>query len=99
PGDPRHLHSLPTRRSSDLRCMIEGAKHFRKWRVPFWRSDRGEDYPLVWMGGQGLHNPLPMADVADLIVIGDAEDPLPILLELWRSEEHTSELQSRENLV
>lgn len=69
----------------DARCMIEGAKHFRKWRVPFWRSDRGEDYPLVWMGGQGLHNPLPMADVADLIVIGDAEDPLPILLELWHS--------------
>lgn len=69
----------------DSRCMVEAAKHFARWDVPFRRRDRGPlgTYPLVWCGGQGLHNPLPMSEVFDLCVIGDAEDPLPRLLELW----------------
>lgn len=69
----------------DSRCMADAAKHFAAWRIPFRRRDRRPigAYPLVWAGGQGLHNPLPMAPVFDLCVIGDAEDPLPVLLELW----------------
>lgn len=67
----------------DSRCMVGAATHFAKWRVPFRRVDRGDQYPLVVAGGQGLHNPLPMAPVADVIVIGDAEDPLPLLLVAW----------------
>jgi radical SAM superfamily enzyme YgiQ (UPF0313 family) len=69
----------------DSRCMTEAAKHFRDWRVPFRRADRRPvgKYPLVWAGGQGLHNPRPMAPALDLCVIGDAEDPLPALLALW----------------
>jgi hypothetical protein len=69
----------------DSRCMVPACRHFRSWRVPFRRADRTPTgrYPLVWMGGQGLHNPMPMYDVADLIVVGDAEDPLPELLLLW----------------
>lgn len=70
----------------DSRCMVEAAKHFRAWKVPFRRRDRGSTHPLIWAGGQGLHNPLPLADVADIIVIGDAEEPLPTLLGLW--EQH-----------
>src|SRR5207302_2337516 len=70
-GDPRDLHSFPTRRSSDL----------------FERAEVG-----------------PQAEVAP---VGDAEDVsrrrLSVLSEEdlapCRSEEHTSELQSRENLV
>lgn len=68
----------------DSRCMVGAAKHFRSWGVPFRRSERGDRFPLVWAGGQGLHNPLPMADVADLIVVGDAEDPLPALIAAWQ---------------
>lgn len=69
----------------DSRCMMSAATHFNRWGVPFrWRC-RDEKYPLVWAGGQGLHNPLPMAEVFDLCVIGDAEDPLPTLLRLWGS--------------
>ena len=75
----------------DSRCMVGAAKHFRAWGVPFRRIDRGSvgRYPLVWAGGQGLHNPLPMAPVCDLIVIGDAEDPLPELLALWERHGNT----------
>lgn len=67
----------------DSRCMVEAAKHFRTWRLPFRRQDRSAAHPLVWAGGQGLHNPMPFYDVADLIVIGDGEDPIPALLALW----------------
>ena len=66
----------------DSRCMVHTAEHFRTWGLPLRRRDRDPSMPLVWAGGQGLHNPLPYQDVADLIVIGDAEDPLPGLLRL-----------------
>lgn len=69
----------------DSRCMVEAAKHFRRWGLPFRRADRRESDPIVWAGGQGLHNPLPLAPVYDLCVIGDAEEPLPELLKLWHS--------------
>ncbi len=68
----------------DSRCMVDAAKHFARWGVPFRRRDRPVgSWPLVWCGGQGLHNPLPMAPVFDLCLIGDAEEPLPKLLALW----------------
>jgi radical SAM superfamily enzyme YgiQ (UPF0313 family) len=43
----------------------------------------------VWAGGQGLHNPLPLAPCFDLAVIGDAEDALPALLALWERHGNT----------
>lgn len=68
----------------DARCMIGAAGHFRKWGIPFRRRDRGTGkFPMIWCGGQGVHNPRPLGDVCDLFVVGDAEDPLPILLKLW----------------
>lgn len=75
----------------DSRCMLEAARHFREWRVPFRRRDRRPvgSWPLVWIGGQGVHNPRPLGDVGDLFVIGDAEDPLPELLRLWERHGNT----------
>lgn len=69
----------------DSRCMAETARRFRAWGMPLRSRDRAPGMPLVWAGGQGLHNPLPYSSVADLVVIGDAEDPLPELLRLWHS--------------
>lgn len=76
----------------DSRCMVNAARHFRDWRLPFRRADRRPigSRPLVWCGGQGLHNPLPMAPVFDLCVIGDAEDALPALLALWERHGNTA---------
>lgn len=85
----------------DSRCMIPACRHFRSWRVPFRRADRAPvgRYPLVWMGGQGLHNPMPMYDVADLIVVGDAEDLLPELLRLWEHHGNTDGFLSAASTV
>lgn len=66
----------------DSRCMVRAADHFRAWGLPLRRADRTDCDPLVWCGGQGVHNPLPMAPIADVIVVGDAEEPLPALLRL-----------------
>src|SRR5690606_39982105 len=82
--DPRHLHSFPTRRSSDLETRIS--------------TGIGE---LDRVLGGGL---VPGAVV---LVGGDPGIGKSTLLlqavatmgERLRSEEHTSELQSRENLV
>lgn len=75
----------------DSRCMLEAARHFREWRVPFRRRDRQPvgSWPLVWIGGQGVHNPRPLGDVGDLFVIGDGEDPIPELLRLWELHGNT----------
>lgn len=75
----------------DSRCMLEAARHFREWRVPFRRRDRRPvgSWPLVWIGGQGVHNPRPLGDVGDLFVIGDGEDPIPELLRLWELHGNT----------
>lgn len=75
----------------DARNMISAGKHFAKWKMPMRASERtvGE-WPLVWAGGNGLFNPLPFAAVADLIVCGEAEDPLPLLLNLWESHGNSS---------
>lgn len=67
----------------DARCMVETGEHFTRWGLPLRAADRTPDMPLVWAGGSGLHNPAPYGAIADLIVVGDAEAPLPILLDLW----------------
>jgi len=75
----------------DSRCMVSAARHFAAWRMPFRRADRRPvgSWPLVWAGGQGLHNPLPMAPAFDLAVIGDGEDAVPALLALWERHGNT----------
>src|SRR5690606_41483817 len=82
-GPPRGLRSFPTRRSSDLRHRLYRAHLFRHRRV----EQCGQpDRRSRWSG-----------DHAD----GDGwRWPGHLLLLVGeRSEEHTSELQSRENLV
>jgi radical SAM superfamily enzyme YgiQ (UPF0313 family) len=42
--------------------------------IPFYSSERGEDYPLIIGGGVGAFNPEPVADFFDAILLGDGED-------------------------
>jgi len=67
----------------DFSSMLSIGKSFRKLKLPLLRADRGAGHPLVWAGGQGTRNPLPIAEIVDLVVLGDAEDSLPVLLNLW----------------
>ena len=53
-------------------------------RIPLRSVDRGEEYPIVIGGGPSTFNPEPMADFFDLFYIGEAEESLPKLLEIYK---------------
>src|SRR5690606_41692768 len=96
-----YLHSFPTRRSSDLDNMCSFCV------VPFTRGrERSRDYASIVKEAQDLYN----AGYREVTLLGqnvdsykytpsveEGNDSLPTVN--FRSEEHTSELQSRENLV
>src|SRR5690606_41921242 len=95
---PRHLHSFPTRRSSDLALAVDRqdsdpdsnlnfVRAFLRWR---------QTQPILKFGGERVRSP----DLAPLIAWDRySDDTLLTCIANFRSEEHTSELQSRENLV
>src|SRR5690606_40877977 len=89
---------FPTRRSSDLEDPVEPALEDRRHRVPPQREledDRVRPEQLLLLGadvrgeGPGVEGPPRVGGDTQRARRGRAE----------RSEEHTSELQSRENLV
>src|SRR5690606_41801337 len=91
----RVLHSFPTRRSSDLRgltrcSLIVGSGHswFRAILVPELRV-RYPCHVLII----GTCNNRTAQTVTNGLIVFNKSSPVN------RSEEHTSELQSRENLV
>src|SRR5690606_41362513 len=98
-GDHRHLPSFPTRRSSDLRCKAEGGGKRLAADVAGRRARRSRSSVRPCQSRTRMERPFQeigwntaMATVERLAAIGDST--------AWvRSEEHTSELQSRENLV
>src|SRR5690606_39742845 len=96
-GDHRHLHSFPTRRSSDLLTNPAGAL-VTWWPLLFAVAYQVFTNLVGWpTWAMILASPvlIPLAitlGVAGLVMIADQAQPP-------RSEEHTSELQSRENLV
>src|SRR5690606_41740554 len=84
-GDLRDLHSFPTRRSSDLG---EGSAHDHDVRQP------KEQPQLAQSVGQ-----IDVGLVADRLALTAPGEAVAVVAQGLRSEEHTSELQSRENLV
>src|SRR5690606_40867858 len=98
---PRALHFVPTRRSSDLALMFVRVFH-RGWRYLHCHDlDFLADGQRVLTSdaeheGRTLGGP----DVAEQIAV--SVERAQLVRMAWaseRSEEHTSELQSRENLV
>src|SRR5690606_41183107 len=85
-ADPQHLHSFPTRRSSDLGPPTTSR------RAAATRSRRPGTWPRRGSGGSMR---------ADPSAVWPPECAHEVDARAWvpRSEEHTSELQSRENLV
>lgn len=51
--------------------------------IPLRAEDRQLAHPLVIAGGPCAQNPEPMARFIDLFVIGDGEEALPAVCELW----------------
>src|SRR5206468_10103679 len=99
-GDPQDLHSFPTRRSSDLQPLPSG---FRQ--VAFddldalagAMDDRIAAVMLEAVQGEGGVNPASSEYLHGVRRLCDEREALLIFDE--RSEEHTSELQSRSDLV
>src|SRR5690606_41893662 len=98
-ADARDLHRCPTRRSSDLgppkrETPAPGrgkpALPARRWGSPSADED-GPSRPPLHKSLPGLVPQGRIRSVWDFQESG--------LIRWWRSEEHTSELQSRENLV
>jgi len=51
--------------------------------IPIYSEERSHDDPLVIAGGLGAFSPEPVASFLDLLVLGDGEEILPLLLELY----------------
>lgn len=54
--------------------------------IPFRWADRDESHPLIIAGGPTATQPEPMAPFIDVFLIGDAEEKLPELLEVYRAQ-------------
>lgn len=59
--------------------------------IPVWSKDRDDSYPLVIAGGSAALNPEPVADFIDLFVIGEGEDVLPLLIDLFMKHKQTGQ--------
>ena len=53
-------------------------------QVPVLASERNDGHPVVIGGGSGTYNPEPLADFFDLFVIGEGEEVLLELLQVYR---------------
>lgn len=52
--------------------------------IPMMSNDRDDSYPLLVAGGPCAFNPEPLADFFDLFLIGDGEEVLPAITDLYR---------------
>src|SRR5690606_39829107 len=86
---PRALHSCPTRRSSDLRSDYQY----------LYSDDLGFHFMNLDDYSQVVLSPDDVGDAADYLLDGMTVTVASHQGTAIRSEEHTSELQSRENLV
>ncbi|MDD2714854.1 MAG: TIGR03960 family B12-binding radical SAM protein [Candidatus Wallbacteria bacterium] len=67
--------------------------------IPPLRKDRGDKFPLIIGGGPSTVNPEPLADIFDLFFIGEAEQFLPEMIELYKNcREKAAFLQKAGNL-
>lgn len=52
--------------------------------IPLRASERSEDSPIVMMGGPCAYNPEPLYDIADIFVLGEGEDVIHEVLDLYK---------------
>src|SRR5690606_40862081 len=93
----RYLPSFPTRRSSDLVLFAEAVLG-----IGFQMQEVGADRPVAVLETGENDSVLHLRHLgagADQQAVGRARRPRRVPDAARRSEEHTSELQSRENLV
>ena len=69
--------------------------------LPLIAAGRDEEYPLVIIGGPCVLNPEPLAEFCDLFVIGEAEEALVELMDLYRlyKDDYRQKRLSKEELL
>lgn len=65
--------------------------------IPFKSQSRGDDMPLIVAGGPCAYNPEPLAEIVDLFMLGEGEEMLIDLMELFK--EHKSKGSSRDEFL
>ena len=53
--------------------------------IPVRASERGDEFPIVLCGGPCAYNPEPLHDIADLFSIGEGEEHLNDILDLYKN--------------
>ena len=59
--------------------------------IPFRAKDRDESYPILIAGGPCAVNPEPFAEFFDIIDIGEGEEMLPEIVEVYRKHKNNPE--------
>src|SRR5690606_41845465 len=97
PRHPLHLHSFPTRRSSDLLNLstLQSLYSARIIRAYLGASNHARFAPGTGAKARDVAEPIK----GDSLSVDDIHRNPLAPIHFVRSEEHTSELQSRENLV
>ena len=52
--------------------------------IPLKSSERGEDFPIIMAGGPCAYNPEPLCDIIDFFEIGEGEEMMNDVLDLYR---------------
>ena len=65
---------------------------FNLAEIPLFASDRAEQHPLVLLGGVcAFINPEPLADIVDVVAVGEAEPLLPELITVIKKKDLSKE--------
>lgn len=54
-------------------------------KIPLRASERGEEYPIIMMGGPCAYNPEPLYNIADAFVLGEGEEVTHDVLDLYKA--------------
>jgi radical SAM family uncharacterized protein len=52
--------------------------------IPIWAKDRTEDDPIIIVGGPCAYNPEPLADIVDVVYVGEGEVSYDELFDLYK---------------
>ncbi|MBR6126600.1 radical SAM protein [bacterium] len=70
-----------------------------KLNIPFYKSDRGEKYPLIFAGGPVITtNPRPYEDFLDFMIIGDGEGNFRNILNIINNNNKESALNKLKDI-
>ena len=66
--------------------------------IPFRASERGEDDPIIMAGGPCAYNPEPLCDIVDFFEIGEGEEMMNDVLEVYAKHKANGKVNKKEFL-